>query len=289
MAQVGIGAQQLDDVVPRLGWRGPLPGERVGMRVETADPVGEAPPRCPGERGRVLPALTEDRLDVVDRRALDRDLDVVPGRVLAVLLGERLRLRVATVVGVVAAVVGEVHATDERDVAGRVVAVADHRELLVVRAAGPDAHVEQHLCAASLQLLAEVAVLRGEESGLVQVGPPHQTPDVDAALVGATEHLDHLAAGLPRQPLVGVALPVGEEDEVALASGLDGVVELAEVRRAVDQRPDQVARGPGPVTVVPVVEHRGRVRPLRHGQQPLARIHAPEHARSVVKGAHPAG
>ena len=90
----------------------------------------------------------------------------------------------------------QVDAADEGDVAGRVVAVPDHHELLVVRAAGADPHVEQHLGAALLQLLAEVAVLRGEEAGLVQVRAPDQAADVDPALVGAAEHLDHLAAGL---------------------------------------------------------------------------------------------
>ena len=169
VAQVGIGAQQLDDVVPRLGRRRPLLGQWVGTGVQATQPVGQAPPRRPRERGRVVPAFAEDRLHVVDGRAPDRHLYVVPRRVVAVLLGERLRLRVATVVGVVAPVVGQVHPADEGDVAGRVVAVADHDELLVVGAAGAYAHVEQHLGAALLQLLAEVAVLGGEEAGQVQV------------------------------------------------------------------------------------------------------------------------
>ena len=52
---------------------------------------------------------------------------------------------------------------------GRVVVVPDHHELLVVGAPGAYAHVEQHLSAALLELLAQVPVLRGEEPGLVQV------------------------------------------------------------------------------------------------------------------------
>ena len=119
------------------------------------------------------------------------------------------------VVGVVAPVVGEVDAADEGDVARRVVAVADDDELLVVRAAGADPHVEQHLGAAALEPLAEVAVLGGEEAGLVEVRAPHQATHVDAALVGGPEDLDHLGAGLVGELLVRVALPVGEEHQVA--------------------------------------------------------------------------
>jgi hypothetical protein len=68
------------------------------------------------------------------------------------------------VVGVVASVVGEIDAAHERDVARRVVAVPDHDELLVVRATRADAHVEQDLGAAVLQLLAQMPVLGGEEA-----------------------------------------------------------------------------------------------------------------------------
>ena len=52
---------------------------------------------------------------------------------------------------------------------------------------------------------------RGEPHRL-GVRAPDQAADVDAALVGPAEHLGDLAARLAGEPLVGVALPVGEED-----------------------------------------------------------------------------
>ena len=102
---------------------------------------------------------------------------------------------------------------------------------------------------------------RGEAERL-PVRAPDQAADVDAALVGPTEHLGDLAAGLAGEPLVGVALPVGEEHQVAGAGRLEPLVELGEVRRAVDQRPDQVALGPGLVARVLVVEAGGGVAAL---------------------------
>ena len=83
MPQVGVGPQQLDDVGAAAagGGGGACSGSGSGLSVEPAQPVGEPAQRAAAERGRVLPALPEDGLDVVDGRALDRDLDVVPRRV----------------------------------------------------------------------------------------------------------------------------------------------------------------------------------------------------------------
>ena len=225
---------------------GLLLGKRVGAECRAAAPVDGAANglRLSGVGSSQRSA--EDRLHGVHGRALDRDLDVVPGRAVAVLLGERLRLRVTGVVGVVAAVVREVDAADVGHVAGRVVAVADHHELLVVRPAGAHAHVEQHLGAAVLQLLPEVPVLGGEEAGLVEVGAPHQPAHVDPALVGPAEDLGDLAAGVAGQPLVGVALPVGEQHQVTRLVA-DRAVQVGEVGRAVDEREHQVVVEPGAV------------------------------------------
>ncbi len=260
-----------------------------GRRRATAREGGQA--SCPGpgacrphdatESARAapgsLPTLPEDGLHVVDGRPLDRHLDVVPRRVRAVLLGERLGLRVTAVRGVVPPVVGQVDPADEGHVAGGVVTVPDHDELLVVGAARAHAHVEQHLGASLLQLLAEVTVLGGEEPGLVQVRAPHQPVHGDATLVRAGEHLDHLAARLPGELFVAIALPVGEENQVTRRGRLERVVQGAEVRRAVDQRTDVVALRPGPVTVQ-VVQPGQRVRPLAPGQQPVSRV---DHALSM--------
>ena len=118
----------------------------------------------------------------------------------------------------------------------------------------PHPHVEQRLGATRLELAAEQPVLARGEAERVLVRAPDQPAYVDAALVGPAEHLGDLAAGLAGEPLVGVALPVGEEDQVAGSGGLDPFVQLGEVRRPVDQRPDQVALRPGLVAGVPVVE-----------------------------------
>ena len=189
----------------------------------------------------------------------------MPRWVRAVLLRERVGLRVAFVRGVVPPVVGQVDPADEGHVASEVVTVSDHHELLVVGAAGAHAHVEQHLGAPFLQLFAEVTVLGGEEAGLVKMGTPDQSADVRASLVRTGQHLDHLAAGLPDELLVGVALPVGEEDQVARPGRLQRVVQGAEVRRSMDQWTYEVAFRPAPIAVL-VVQPGPRILTFCPGQ-----------------------
>ena len=235
--QVGVGAQQLDDVGAAVHRRRRrrLLRQRVRVEVHPGDPVLDPAQRAAAQRRGIQPPLAEHRLDVVDGRATDRGLDVVPRRGVAVLLRQLLRLRVAVVVGVVPARVAQVDPPDVRDVAGGVVAVPDHHHLLVVRPAQPDPHVQQRLGAPALEVAAQAPVLLGGEAEGVPVGAPDQPADVDAPLVRPAEHLRDLAAGLAGQPLVGVALPVGEEHQVAGAGRLQPFVELREVRRAVDR------------------------------------------------------
>ena len=278
-AQVGVGAQQLDDVGAALDrrWRGRLLRQRVRGQVHPGQPVLGPAQRAAAERRRVLPPFPEHGLDVDDGRPADRSLDVVPRRVVAVLLGQDLGLRVAVVLGVVAPGVAQVDPADVGDVPGLVVTVADDEHLLVVGAAEPDPHVEQRLRAALLEPLAEAAVLLGGEAQGLLVRAPDQAADVDAALVGATEHRGDLAARLADQLLVGVALPVGEEDQVALTGRLEPFVELGVVRRPVDERPDQVALRPRLLAGVVVVEPRARVAALARGQQPVGRVRHEAH------------
>jgi hypothetical protein len=170
---------------------------------------------------------------------------------------------------VVAPRVRQVDAADVGDVAGRVVAVPDDHELLVVGPAVAHPHVEQRLRTALLQLLAQGAVLAGEEPDLVPVRAPDQPADVDTALVGTGQHVDDRAVGVvSHQQLVGVALPVGEEHQVAVAGGLESLVQLPEVRHAVDERPGEVALGPGAV----VVEAGGVVVALGLGEEPVGDV-----------------
>ena len=112
-----------------------------------------------GQRVGVLPALPEHGLGVPDRGSADRHLDVVPSGPRAVHRGHRKRLRVAAVLDVVAPAVAQVDAADEGDVVLGPVAVAQHHQLLVVRAEAADPHVEQALAARLVDRLAELAVL----------------------------------------------------------------------------------------------------------------------------------
>ncbi len=263
------------------GGGGSLLGHRVGGRVHSPDAVLEDEPRVAGQRRGILPALPEDGLDVVHGRSTDGGLDVVPRWVVAVLLRQVfLRLGIAAVVCVVATRVAQVDPADVGDVAGRIVAVPDHDHLLVVRAAPADPHVEECLGAALLERAPEVEVLAGGEAERILVRTPDQAAYVDAALVGASEDLGDLAARLAGEPLVRIALPVGEEDQVAGSGGLDPFVQLGEVRRPVDQRPDQVALGPRLLVRVCFVETGPGIAALLLREQPVGKVdswrrHAP--------------
>ena len=213
----------------------------------------------------------------MDGRPHDRHHRVVPRRPVAVLVGDPVGLRVAQVSMVVAAGVCEVDPADVGDVARRGVAMTDHHELLMVRPAVAHPHVEQRLGAAVLELLAQRAVLAREEADLVPVRAPDQPAHVDAALVRPGQHVDHCAAGVVgHQQLVGVALPVGEQQHVALAGGFHPLVQLTEVFRSVDQRPAEVALRPGRVgvdavdarrVVVALLARQEPVRYLAHGSR----------------------
>ncbi len=232
------------------------------------------------ERGRVLPPLPEDGLHVVHGGSGDLGLHVVPGRGGAVLVGQVVGLGVTEVVGVVAAGVAQVDAADERDVARRVVAVPEHDELLVVRPSLADPHVAPGLDPAGSQQRAELLVVAQLAGRCGGSGVPHESAYVDPAGGGPAQHLQHLAARLAGQPLVGIALPVGEDDHVAGSGGLDALVELGEVGRAMDERPHPVALGPRP-TGVGVVQPGLRVAALGGGQQPREGVVAVMHLHTM--------
>ena len=238
------GADDLHDLVPvgtGIRW-GPLVAERLGGQVLAVEQARQQPSGVDGERGAVLPALAERRLDVVHRRALDGHLDVVPCRGRAVGLRELHRLLVAAVVVVVTPAVTEIYPADVGDIAGRFVAVADDDELLVVRSARADAHVPQALPAGFVDLLAQVQVAVRAVAESVPVGAPQQPADVDAALHRGDERGAEGRARVVRQLLVGIALPVGEVETVAGAQVADALVELLEVGTSVDDGPDRVPR-----------------------------------------------
>jgi hypothetical protein len=217
------------------------------------------------ERGRVRPAFAEQPIEGRDGRAAHFELDVVPRRPLAVGVRHRKRLGVAEVAGVVAAGVAEVDAARERDVAPRVVRMAQHHELLVVGAGAPHPFVEQHLTAGVVHHVAEPAVLLLAVGQVVVVRAPHQALDDDSAARGVAEELAD--RGLVRaQTLVCVATPVGEEQVVARLQRPDLRRETGEIRGTVHERHHPVAGGPGGQPV-------GGVAPLCIGQEPVLGAH----------------
>ncbi len=258
-------------VRPRSRWRR-LGAQRLGHQVLAVEQAGQEPTRVHRERGAVLPALAERRLHVVDRGALDGHLDVVPRRRRSVGLGELDHLAVAVVVRVVAPAVAQVDPADVGEVAARVVGVADHHELLVVRAAGAHAHVPQALAAGLVDLLTELAVPVRAVPEAVPVGAPQQPTDLDAAPDRCDEHGAERRAGVVGEQLVGVALPVGEVEAVPGAQLADALVELGEVRPPVHDGADGVAAAPRGAVAADLVDPGVRVLPLLVGQEPLADI-----------------
>ena len=117
------------------------------------------------------------------------------------------------VVGVVAAAVAQVDPAGEGDVPLRVVRVAQHYELLVVRSAAADPLVQQHLAAGRLDVVAEAAVLLLAVREPVQVRTPEQPLDDHPALGGGREQLRD-GGPVVAHPLVRIAAPVGEKEMV---------------------------------------------------------------------------
>ncbi|MGW1927002.1 hypothetical protein ACWCQ0_50385, partial [Streptomyces massasporeus] len=91
--------------------------------------------------------------------------------------------------------------------------MTQHHHLLVVRAAGPHPHVEQALAARLLDLRAEAAVLLLAEPETVQVGAPQQALHDDVPAGRLAQHRADLGA-LTGEPLVAIAAPVGEQEQV---------------------------------------------------------------------------
>ncbi len=187
----------------------------------------------------------------------------MPRRAAAVPPGERLGLVVTPVGGVVAATVGEVDATDERDVPARVLLVAHDHELLVVAAQGPDPLVEQHLAPGVVDRLGQVPVLLGREAEVVEVGPPHESLHQHTPASRGRQRL-HDGGPVVGELLVRVAPPVGDDDQVAGSGARDRLGQCGEVGPPVHERAHAVALGPRP-DAGPVVA------PLLGGEEPRLR------------------
>ena len=192
---------------------------------------------------RVVPPLAERLDEIGDRRATDLGLHVVPRWAVAVPTVEGDRLRVAAVVVVVVPTVAEVDAPDERDGTAVVVAPVDDDQLLVMAAGPSDPLVEQDLCAPFVELACQRRVVLLREVRLARVRAPDEAAQRDPAPYGGQQ--EGVEGRSRPQPLVAVALPVGQGDRVRPLRGPHDVGESPEVVGAVDVDRHGVARRPG--------------------------------------------
>ena len=253
----GVGAQDLHGLGRVVGGRRGrrrLLAERPRGEVLAARQARQQPARVEGQRRGVLPPLAEGGLDVEHRRPLDRHVHVVPRRTPPERRRHRDDLVVALVVDVVAAAVAQVDAAEVGDVAGGVVAVPQHDELLVVRAAGAHPHVAQALAPRLVDLDAEQPRLLGVEAELVPVRAPQQPAHVGPAPGRGGERRRHRGCRVVGEPLVRVAAPVDEVEQVALPQRADPLVQLGHVGPAVDDGTHPVPLAPCDALRVVVVD-----------------------------------
>src|SRR5581483_6875104 len=220
-------------------------------------------------------------------RSAHADLDVVPGRVIAVArVVERRGLRVAPMPVVVVAPAREVDAARERDV---LVAVGparplDDDDLLVVAAAPPDAVIEHGVAAGVVHGACQLDVVDLSRVRADGMRPPEQRQHVDTPSREIGEDGSHRGVALAAEPLVGVALEVAQQHAVARPAGDEGVEEAREVPGAVDEHVDLVALRPGPAAVraaraaravraAAPADRGGGVGALRRGQEPGVELH----------------
>ena len=165
----------------------------------------------------------------------------------------------------------QVDAPQEGDVELGPVLVAQDHELLVVRAPGPYPHVQEALAARVIDVVSQFAVLRRREGQPVLVGAPEEAADVDTAPGRRSEHGSDFGARAAVEALVGVASPVSEHQQVAVAHLRDPAVQLLEVRRAMDQGTHQIALGPRHVAGMAAVKMGRGVAAFARGHEPLCR------------------
>jgi len=133
---------------------------------------------------------------------------------------ERYGLVIAVVVLVVSSAVAQVDSSDERDVGLWGVGMSQDDQFLVVRAAPPNALIEEHLSARLTNLVGEEAVLFGAERETVRVGPPDETPHIHSASNQIAQERANLGTHVA-QVLVGVAAlghPYGPNPQAVLAN-----------------------------------------------------------------------
>jgi hypothetical protein len=157
----------------------------------------------------VLPALPEGQVDVQHGRALQLQLQVVPGRPAAIPRVDPDRIGVAEMLGVITAAAGQVNAADEGDAADGVVRAVDDQELLVVAAEAAHPLVSDQLPAGPVDQGAQDpdGVLVEPDQGRMRA--PQQSPDGHPAAGEGGQQRPQLATGAG-QLAGGVDAPVGQ-------------------------------------------------------------------------------
>jgi hypothetical protein len=227
--------------------------------------------RIPGEGSRIVPSLAEDGLHVADCGAADLDLDVMPGWPSSVDGRDRFGLPVSRVCVVVVTAVTQVDTIDEGHILIGASRVAQHHELLMMRASRSYSHVEQALPAGSRYVLAQLSVLPLAELQSIQVRSPDQALDQHSAPCRRGQDVGDRPTG-DGQAFIGVAAPVGEQQQVTGPQGVHRLYEFGEIARSVYQWVHVVAWRPGCLVGVATIQQRRRVAALLRGEQPLFQI-----------------
>jgi hypothetical protein len=156
---------------------------------------------------------------------------------------ERYGLLVAVVVLVVSSAVAQVDPSDERHVGVWGAGMSQDDQFLVVRAAPPNALIEEYFPARVAHLVGQEPVLFGAERETVRVGPPDEAPHIHSASNQIAQERANLGTHVA-QALVGVAAPVGEMHLVGIDERHQRIDEFCEIRRSVNESAHFVALGP---------------------------------------------
>jgi hypothetical protein len=152
-------------------------------------------------------------------------------------------LVIAVVVLVVSSAVAQVDSSDERDVGVRGAGMSQDDHFLVVRAAPPNALIEEHFPARVAHLIGQKPVLLGAEREAVRMGPPDEAPHIHSASNQIAQERANLGTHVA-QALVGVAAPVGEVHLVGIDERHQLIDEFCEIRGTVNESAHFVAFGP---------------------------------------------
>jgi hypothetical protein len=158
-------------------------------------------------------------------------------------LVERDGLVVAVVVLVVSSAVAQVDPSDERHVGVWGAGMPHHDQFLMVRAAPPNALIEEDLPARLAHLIGQIPVLFGAERETIRVGPPDEAPHIDPASNQIAQERANLGTPVA-QALVGVAAPVREVHFVTIDECHQLIDKFFEIRRTMNESAHLVALGP---------------------------------------------